>query len=85
MKSMLLESVINMLVSSAKRTILLCLGIIFGRSFIYSRKSRGPELSLAEHHVLSKPNLNSCCSCYGCYYEVLLSDICWLDRISFEF
>jgi len=29
------------------------------------------ELSVAEHHVLSNSNSNSCCSCYGCYYEVL--------------
>jgi type IV secretory pathway TrbL component len=39
----LLESVIKMLVSSAKRTILLYLGIIVGKSFIYSRKRSGPR------------------------------------------
>jgi hypothetical protein len=32
-----------MVVSSAKRTIMLYLGIIVGKSFIYSRKCRGPR------------------------------------------
>ncbi len=44
LKSKLVASVINMLVSSVKRTILLYIGIILGKSFIYRRKSRGPRI-----------------------------------------
>ena len=53
---MLLESVIKMLVSSAKRTILLYLGIIFGKSFIYSRKSRGPRGPVYVYRLPSVPS-----------------------------
>jgi hypothetical protein len=40
----LLEPVIKILVSSAKRTILVSLSNIFGKSFIYRRKSKVPRI-----------------------------------------
>ena len=39
-----LESVVNILVSSANSTTLFWLGITLGKSFMYNRKSRGPKI-----------------------------------------
>jgi len=78
---MLLESVIKIMVSSAKRTILLYLGIIFGKSFIYVYIYSG---SSTQHPVLKGSNLilvvTTTSNCSNCH--VLLHNIVWNNWIT---
>jgi hypothetical protein len=66
-KIYILEYVIKMLVSSVKRTILLYLGIIVGKSFIYSRKSRGPRTEPWGTPFLINSHFEGLCTYYCCY------------------